>query len=123
MINEVFFFDSYAVIEVLNGNLNYKRYIDSGILLTKLNLFEVYYGILREVGEAAAEDFIKGYYPCVTDFDQEVISYASKFRLKFRKRNLSMTDCIGYVLANKLGIKFLTGDKEFRDMPNVEFVK
>ena len=39
------------------------------------------------------------------------------------KRNVSMTDCVGYILAKQLGIKFLTGDKEFEHLDNVEFVK
>ncbi len=34
-----------------------------------------------------------------------------------------MTDCIGYIFAKQLGIKFLTGDKEFENLDNVEFVK
>ena len=36
-----------------------------------------------------------------------------EFRLKWKDRKVSMTDCIGYVMAKRLGIKFLTGDKEF----------
>ena len=46
-----------------------------------------------------------------------------KLRLKHKKRDLSMTDCIGYAIAKRLGIKFLTGDKEFKDFENVEFIK
>ncbi len=34
-----------------------------------------------------------------------------------------MTDCIGYITARKLGIKFLTGDNKFEDKIGVEFVK
>jgi predicted nucleic acid-binding protein len=34
-----------------------------------------------------------------------------------------MVDCISYALANRLGIKFLTGDMQFEGLPNVEFVK
>lgn len=34
-----------------------------------------------------------------------------------------MTDCVGYVVSQRLGMKFLTGDKEFRGLPNVEFVQ
>ncbi|MBI2660858.1 hypothetical protein HYX09_01165, partial [Candidatus Woesearchaeota archaeon] len=51
------------------------------------------------------------------------IEEAAKFRLKMKKRNISMTDCIGYVISGKLKVKFLTGDKEFEHLPNVEFVK
>ena len=34
-----------------------------------------------------------------------------------------MTDSISYMHARDLNVRFLTGDKEFMDMPNVEFVK
>ena len=34
-----------------------------------------------------------------------------------------MVDCIGYMTAKRLGVKFLTGDREFEGMDNVEFVK
>jgi len=34
-----------------------------------------------------------------------------------------MTDSIGYILSIKIGVKFLTGDKEFEDLEKVEFVK
>lgn len=46
-----------------------------------------------------------------------------EFRLKWKDRKVSMTDCISYFQASELGIKFLTGDKEFEDFENVEFVK
>ncbi|MBU0958442.1 MAG: hypothetical protein KKB31_00715, partial [Nanoarchaeota archaeon] len=48
---------------------------------------------------------------------------ATKFKFKNRKDGLSYTDCIGYILSKELGIKFLTGDKKFKNKSNVEFVK
>jgi len=45
------------------------------------------------------------------------------FRALNKKRNLSYVDCIGYIIAKQRNIKFLTGDKEFEYMENVEFVK
>lgn len=44
-------------------------------------------------------------------------------KLKLKNKNLSYTDCIGYIFAIKNNLKFLTGDKKFNDMPNVEFVQ
>ena len=88
-----------------------------------MNIFEVYYGLLRDVGEKEAEEFLKNYYQFIINFDEDVIREASKFKLNNRKRNVSMVDCIGYTLAKKIDIRFLTGDKEFENLPNVEFVK
>ena len=57
------------------------------------------------------------------DFDNDTIDNAAKLRLIFKKQNMSMTDCIGYIKARQMEIKFLTGDKQFEFLPNVEFVK
>jgi|SRR3989344_3536142 len=118
-----FFFDSYAFFEILKANENYSKYGDVEITTTKPNLFELYLGILREKGENEAKEVLDLYYPFAIDFDKEVIQEAAKLKKKLNKRNISMTDCIGYILAKQLGIKFLTGDKEFENLDNVEFVK
>ena len=49
----------------------------------------------------------------------------SKIRLLTNKKgkNLSLIDCLGYSCAKRLGIKFFTGDREFKYMENVEYVK
>lgn len=122
-MHNIYFFDSYALAEINLGNPNYKKYIKSGIILTKLNIFEIYHGLLRDVSEKEAKKFLEKYYQFSVDFYKEDIQEAAKLRVKYRKRNLSMTDCIGYVIAKRLNIKFLTGDKEFKDLDNVEFVK
>src|SRR3989344_5228619 len=112
-LEESFFFDSYAFFEILKANKNYGKYKESEIVTTKLNLFELYFGIIREKGEAEAKKVLDLYYPFATDFDEEVIKEAAKLKNELNKRDVSMTDCIGYALARQLEIKFLTGDKAF----------
>ena len=51
------------------------------------------------------------------------IKEANELKLKINRRDVSYVDCLGYTLAKKLGVKFLTGDEQFKDMENVEFVK
>ena len=122
-MTKTYFFDSYALFEILKGNKNYEPYTQSNIILTKLNLFEIYYGLLRDLNEEIASTILEKYSEFAIDFDKDTIEHAAQLRLRHRKQDLSMTDCIGYVLAQKLGIKFLTGDKEFQNLENVEFVK
>ena len=43
--------------------------------------------------------------------------------MKSKNKQLSIPDAIGYIIAKKLNIKFLTGDERFRNFENVEFVK
>lgn len=123
VVKSSFFFDTYALFEILKGNERYKRYVGSKITVTKLNLFELYSGILREVDEKNAQNELDNYYKFAVDFDKETIEEAAKMKLALNKRNVSMADCIGYILSKRLGIKFLTGDKEFENLKNVEFVK
>jgi uncharacterized protein len=120
---KAYFFDSYAVMELLKGNKNYDKFRDSEVVLTKLNLFEIYHNILKQFNEELAEEIIDKYKIFAIDFDENVIKDAAKFRVGNMKRKLSMTDCIGYILSKKIGIKFLTGDKEFEHFENVEFAK
>ena len=122
-LNDVYFFDSYAIIEMILGSKNYVKYKNSEIVTTKNNLFEVVYWLLRCYSEKEAVEFIKKYYPYVVDFDESVIVNAAALRLKYKKKRLSMVDCIGYTVAESWSVPFLTGDKEFEQFENVEFVK
>ena len=43
--------------------------------------------------------------------------------LKIKNKNLSIPNTIGYTVAKRHNVKFLTGDEGFRNMDHVEFVK
>lgn len=122
-MNEKMFFDTYAMIEIIKGNENYRKYRGFGIILTKLNLFELYYSTMRDYGEGRARKELLKNSVFVVDFDNSIIENAAKLRFMFRKQNMSMTDCIGYIKARELGIRFLTGDRQFEFLPDVEFIK
>ena len=84
---------------------------------------ELYYGLLVKHGKKIADlhyDLNVGY--CV-DISDETIKEAMLFRVSNKHKNLSYIDCVGYILSKKLGINFLTGDKKFENLDNVEFVK
>jgi hypothetical protein len=60
------------------------------------------------------------------EFDDSDIRRAMKLRLELRRKkrlDLSYADALGYFLSLKHGIKFLTGDPEFKNLENVEFVE
>lgn len=118
-----FFFDSYALYEIVNGKSTYEKYLIYEIITSKLNIFELYHGFLKDGKEELAKVSVDKYYPFAVDYSKEVIVEAAKMKKELNKRDVSMADCIGYILARSLGIKFLTGDKEFENLNNVEFVK
>ena len=118
-----YFFDSYAIIELIKGNPNYARFIKEEVTITIFNLVEIYYSALNDMNEESAELIYEKYKNAVVKINDEILKEAMKFKKKNKSRNLSYPDCIGYVYAIKSKVKFLTGDKEFKDLGNVEFVK
>lgn len=120
---EFYYFDTYALIEIFKGNKVYDKYTNADIVLSQLNLFELFYALLKETDEKTATLILNKYYKFITDLDKTTIEQAAKFKFLYKKHKFSMVDCIGYTIANRLGVKFLTGDKEFANFENVEFVK
>ncbi len=120
----VFFYDSYAIIEYINDNPLFISYFEENTgILTFLNILEVYYSVLAEFGEEKADTVLDTLFPLIVHPTKETIKKAMKFRLTHKKNSLSYADCLGYQIALEKGVKFLTGDKEFKLIDNVEFVK
>ena len=118
-----YFFDTYAIIEILKGNPAYEKYKNKKIIVTIFNLVELHYKLLIDFNERLAKEILEKYSKFVVDVNLEIIEETNKLKLFYKKQRLSIPDVMGYITAKKLGIKFLTGDKEFADMENVEFVK
>ena len=122
---ERFFYDSYAVLAYLSDNPKYRVFFEENDgILTKLNLMEIYYRTLEVHGVQAAAQVVKAFAKYATDFGIADIEGAMKLRLKLKKKGLdiSYADAMGYYLAKKSNIKFLTGDKYFKGLESVEFV-
>lgn len=118
-----YFFDTYPVIEILNDNPNFESFREVPVIFTIFNLAELYYSVLNNWGEEKANVIFESYKDAVVEIDDESLKEAMKFRKENKKKDVSYTDCIGYIYAKRNHLKFLTGDKEFENMPNVEFVK
>ena len=119
-----YFFDTYALHEIINKNPNYEGFSKNvSIVITKLNLMEIHYIMLRDHGKEKAEEVFEFFKEFCVDFDDFDIKEANEFRLKNYRRDLSYVDCIGYIIAKKLNARFLSGDEQFKDFENVEFVK
>ncbi|MEW6295562.1 MAG: PIN domain-containing protein [Candidatus Diapherotrites archaeon] len=119
-----FFADSYAIIDYLKGNKKLKKYFEeSELITTKLNLMEVYYSALLESTEEMAEKYYDSFLDKCVEIEDNTIKAAMKLRFKEKAKKLSYVDAAGYQIALERNIKFLTGDEQFREMRNVEFIK
>ena len=120
---EIYFCDTYALIELLNGNPDYANYIYADLVTLDLNLMELYYSSLRDSGKHIANKDFHQFVPFSYSFSKSIIPIAMEFKLKYRKENLSYVDCVGYVFAKQNNLLFLTGDEKFEKKENVKFVK
>lgn len=118
-----YFWDSYAVIELIKGNLRYVTYSDYAIKISVFNIVEIYWFALNEYGEEKANQIFDKLKDCVLKLNDEIIKEAVKFRkMVYKNKKISYADSIGYITALKNNRRFLTGDKDFKDLKNVEFV-
>ncbi|MBI2670903.1 PIN domain-containing protein [Candidatus Woesearchaeota archaeon] len=119
-----YFYDTYAFFEIIKGNRNYNKFSSGvAIVTTRLNLMELYYGLLVKFNKNIADKYYDELLKYIIDIDDETIKQAMVFRVLHKIKNLSYVDCVGYIIAKQRNIKFLTGDKEFKDLDNIEFVK
>ncbi len=106
-----------------HGNKNYTAYLNSKIITTKFQLMELHYTLLRVYGEDLASQYYNFFKRYSIEVEDYIILKANLFRYIHKRQKLSYIDCVGYIIAQEKNIKFLTGDIQFKDLPNVEFVK
>ena len=123
MTDSVFFADTYALIELAGGNVNYQPYLNQLIVTSKFNLIELYYYFLRTYGKETADRFLKLYSKIIIPITFSSMRSGMEFKLRHKDEKISYVDAIGYALAFESGIEFLTGDQKFRSKSNVRFVK
>ena len=123
MVEEAkFFHDTYAIIELEKSNQSYVPYAKYPIVTNILCIGELYLHHLKYYNKEIADYKNKMLNPKLLEINNEIIIEAMQFKFINIKKNISLPDCVGYVMAKKYNLKFLTGDREFRDMSNVEFV-
>ncbi|MBI2498687.1 PIN domain-containing protein [Candidatus Woesearchaeota archaeon] len=121
MNEDTFLYDTYALIEILNKNINYEKFTETGLVINDFIFAELCFKLFRE--GVNVNEYIAEVSPAIIHATPKIIIRAMLFIIDNKDKNLSMTDCISYIQSKELGIKFLTGDKQFENLENVEFVK
>lgn len=119
----MYFFDTYALFENTYGNPSYEKYGSFPFRVNVLNIAEFYHGLLRDFGEKIAKEIYEKFDFDILEITETTAIEAVIFRNEHKKDNISLADAVGYLLAKKHKLKFLTGDKFFEEKDNVEFVK
>ena len=116
-----YFFDSYALFEIVFGNEKYAQYGKEGGVTTLFNIAELNYGLKKIKSQQGADQITEKFRASTVKIKWEDILKAMD--LKTEHKNLSIPDAIGYTVAKRINMKFLTGDEDFKDFDNVELVK
>ena len=119
----MYYFDTYAIIEIINGNKSYEKFKNQKIVTSILNVSELYWAFLNKHSRQTADYWIKKISFDLIGFGETECIETMRYRYSRKKDNLSFVDCLGYVLSLKNSLKFLTGDKGFEKELNVEFVQ
>lgn len=118
-----YFFDTYALVEIVKGNPAYTNYVGARGHTTLLNLYELYVQILKSHGEEIAKKEFEKFKSILFEAKDAHIFSAASFKLRDKKTHFSYTDALGYAIAKAEGFEFVTGDNEFRNLPNVQFIR
>jgi hypothetical protein len=118
------FFDTYALYQIGKGINSYLPFVKHAQPKTTLmNLYEMYYIFCKEGQERIAEQFFERLLPHCIEILPEDVKNAAIFRLKHIKHDFSYIDALGYCIALRKGLLFLTGDDAFKNFEQVTFIK
>ncbi|MDP2924992.1 MAG: PIN domain-containing protein [Nanoarchaeota archaeon] len=115
--------DTYALMEIYNGNPKFSDYLSSNSIITGETIAEFYGVLLKEHDIEEADFWYKKLKFLVKNVSFEILVKAIKFKFENRKKGVSFFDSVGYIYSIENNLIFVTGDKEFEGLKNVEFIK
>lgn len=118
-----YFLDTYALIEIAEGSPKYQKYLDSDAVTLKDNLAELYYFLLKKHDDKTADFFMNKFSKIAVELPITIIAKAMIFKHKHIQTRFSYIDCFGYSYSLEDKRIFLTGDRAFEGMENVELVR
>jgi len=120
-----YFWDTYALVLLLKGDPRVLPYAQEKGVTSTLNIVKLCAYLLRnEIECDQIVEKIREAFTIIEKIPFKTVVSAAKLRHRMRKkgRHWSYIDSIGYLLAKEIGAKFLTGDREFKGIENVEFL-
>jgi len=115
------FLDTYALVEILNGNPAYAEELD-GAGTSIYHLFELHVQVARLRDDETADLAFGDLRPLVADVEDADVLAASRFKRAHPKARISYADALGYSMAQRRAVAFVTGDSAFRGMDGVRFI-
>lgn len=117
-----YYFDTYALVERQSGNPAYTPYASAPVFCHQTNLLEFAAWVMRVSDEARARKELRLLDANLIEATIDDLIDAAAFHGAQRRQNVSYIDALGYTLAQRHGMRFLTGDKAFKGRDGVEYV-
>ncbi len=114
--------DTYALVEINNGNPKFANLLSEDAVITDATIAEFYGYLYRKYDLKTADYWHRRLSFFCRPVSRGILIKAVVFRTDNSKLNLSFFDCVGYIFAVENGMKFVTGDREFKGKPHVEFL-
>ena len=121
MTEQLFFLDTYALFEIIRGNPAYEKFENAATATTIFNLAEFNWALKKEKDKFTSDSLTKKFESILVEVTVNDIISSMDFRQT--QKGLSIPDAIGYVIAKHLNAKFVTGDRAFENLENVEYIK
>lgn len=115
-----YFFDASAMIRVLEEDPLFEAYKEEPVVTDIGHAYEFARYLLKRYGAARAREILHGLRMDRVEPTSDDLVEASK--LAARHSAMSAQDALGYTLARRVKMTFLTTDRAFRGMPGVEIV-
>lgn len=115
--------DTYALVEINNGNPKFASLLTEDAVITDIIMAEFYGYLYRKYDLRTADYWHRRLSFFCQPVSRDIMIKAVRFKVDNSKEDLSFFDCVGYIFAVENGMKFVTGDEEFKDKPQVEFVR
>src|SRR3989344_6510362 len=81
-----YFFDTYALIELVKNNPSYVKVADEVVVTTQFNLVELFYRILEDYGEDKAKEIYLKFKACAAEIPDKILFKSMIFRAKKKKK-------------------------------------
>ena len=114
--------DTYALIEIAEGNPKFSFLIREEFVIPSTTLAEFYWVLIRDKSKEEADFWGEKLLSSSVDIPVVVMLKSQNFRHANKKQNLSFFDSVGYIFAQENNYIFVTGDKEFKNFKGVKHI-
>jgi len=114
--------DTYALIELHDENPKFAFLLNKNFVITDLTLTEFFSMMYKKHDRKTADYWFEKLSSFSKLVSKDIMKKAALFKLKNNKQKLSFFDCVGYIYSLENNLKFVTGDKEFKNKKGVMFI-